>query len=402
MKTRSFLTALTRKTAVLLIGAVIAGLAIYGSATKTIPGMSLFRNSPQTPQQTFDGEAGDGLSLNDTDDSFELMLPPPGTDLKSVPYLTPTDATPAADPPLLGTDLKSVPDSEYSDATLVADQALTGQTGAGAEAGDTIQDLSTSADTPAADPPLLGTDLKSVPHPVSGDETEARQENCQYCNKDEQLIVDLNYYRQLLNILKQIDQDRNSIDPDMLDAVHRSIAQTRPGLARILATEETPDQVMPGEPAVEDQLIAALLEGDPQLLMELLRQELAESGAEPDAMDKFLLRLLEHQPNLLVDALGETAPDSNTPEPQPRQPELPVSAGIDGLYLAHVDNRAGASAPARVILVSHEQPFTRTEGGVIRHNGKDYKIVKISAGNDRRQVTLQDMGNNETHVIPWQ
>ena len=242
---------------------------------------------------------------------------------------------------------------------------------------------------------------------MSGDETEARQENCSHCNEDEHLIVDLNYYQQLLNILKQIDQDRKSIDPDMLDAVHRSIAQTRPRLARILAPEETPDQVMPGEPAVEDQLIAALLEGDPQLLMELLRQELAESGAEPDAMDKFLLRLLEHQPNLLVDALGETAPDSNTPEPQPRQPETPASAGIDGLYLAHVDNRAGASAPARVILVSHEQPFTRTEGGIIRHNGKDYKIVKISSGNDRRgndqrQVTLQDMSNNETHVIPWQ
>ena len=138
---------------------------------------------------------------------------------------------------------------------------------------------------------------------------------------------------------------------------------------------------MPGEPAVEDQLIAALLEGDPQLLIELLKQEIAESDTEPDSKT--------------------TAP------PQPPQPELPASVGIDGLYLAHVDNKPGKSGAARVILVSHEQPFTRTEGGIIRHNGKDYKIVKIDYskdrhGNNRRQVTLQDMGNNETHVIPWQ
>ena len=356
MKIRSFLTTLTGKITVLLIGAIIASLAIYGSATKTIPGLGLFRDSPQTPQNS---EAGDVLGLNDANDSLELTLPPPetpgtpGTDLKSVPYPVSTDETPAADPP-------------------------------------------------------PGTDLKSVPSPVSVGETQARQENCLHCNEDEQLIVDLNYYRQLLNILKQIDQDRNNIDPDMLDAVHRSIAQTRPRLARILATEETPDQVMPGEPAVEDQLIAALLEGDPQLLTELLKQEIAASGAQPDAMDQFLLRLLEHDPNLLVDALRETAPDSKTTAPpQPPQPELPASVGIDGLYLAHVDNEPGKSGAARVILVSHEQPFTRTEGGIIRHNGKDYKVVKISYGKDRRganrrQVTLQDMSNNETHVIPWQ
>lgn len=311
MKTRSFLTALTGKITVLLIGAVTAGLAIY--------------------------------------------------------------ETPAADPPP-GTDLKSVPDSASTD------------------------------ETPAAGPPP-GTDLKSVPY--SAEETETRSENCLQCNEDEQLIVDLNYYRQLLNILKQIDQDRKNISSDMLDAAHRRIAQTRPRLARILATEETRNQVMPGEPAVEDQLIAALLEGDPQLLTELLKQEIAASGAQPDAMDRFLLRLLEHNPNLLVDALRETAPDSKTTESRPPQPELPASVGIDGLYLAHVDNEPGKTGTARVILVSHEQPFTRTEGGIIRHNGKDYKVVKISYGKDRhganrRQVTLQDMGNNETHVIPWQ
>lgn len=312
MKTRSFLTALTGKITVLLIGAVTAGLAIY--------------------------------------------------------------ETPAADPPP-GTDLKSVPDSASTD------------------------------ETPAAGPPP-GTDLKSVPY--SAEETETRSENCLQCNEDEQLIVDLNYYRQLLNILKQIDQDRKNISSDMLDAAHRRIAQTRPRLARILATEETRNQVMPGEPAVEDQLIAALLEGDPQLLTELLKQEIAASGSQPDAMDQFLLRLLEHNPNLLVDALRETAPDSKTTAPpQPPQPETPASVGIDGLYLAHVDNEPGKTGTARVILVSHEQPFTRTEGGIIRHNGKDYKVLKISYGKDRhganrRQVTLQDMGNNETHVIPWQ
>ena len=231
------------------------------------------------------------MSLNDTDDSFELALPPPGTP---------------------GTDFKSVPDSASTD------------------------------ETPATDPPP-GTDFKSVPD--SAGETETRSENCLHCNEDEQLIVDLNYYRQLLNILKQIDQDRRSIDPDMLDAVHRRIAQTRPRLARILATEETPNQVMPGEPAVEDQLIAALLEGDPQLLTELLKQEIAESGAQPDAMDQFLLRLLEHNPNLLVDALRETAPGSKTTESRPPQAQIPASVGIDGLYLAHVDNETGQNRP---------------------------------------------------------
>ena len=329
MKIRSLLTALTRNKIVLLTSAVIAGLAIYGSATKTMPGMSLFRDAPQIPHNS---EAEDGPGLNDANDSLELTLPPPGTpgtpgtDLKSVPYPVSTDETPAAGPP-------------------------------------------------------PGTDLKSVPSPPPVDETQARPENCLHCNEDEQLIVDLNYYRQLLNILKQIDQDRNNIDPYMLDAVHRRIAQTRPRLAGILATEDTPNQVMPGAPAVEDQFIAALLEGDPQLLTELLKQEIAESGTEPDSKT--------------------TAP------PQPPQPELPASVGIDGLYLAHVDTEPGKTGTARVILVSHEQPFTRTEGGIIRHNGKDYKVVKISYGKDRRganrrQVTLQDMSNNETHVIPWQ
>ena len=147
MKTRSFLTAFTSKTAVLLIGAVIAGLAIYGVVTKTIPGPGLFRDAPQTPQQTLDRETRDGLGLNDSDDGFELAA---GTDFKSVPYLTPTDVTPAAGPQLPGTGLKPVPDSEYNDETLVAGQALTGQTGAGAEAGDTTRDLSTSAGGTAA------------------------------------------------------------------------------------------------------------------------------------------------------------------------------------------------------------------------------------------------------------
>ena len=40
MKIRSFLTALTGKITVLLIGAVIVGLAIYSSVTKTIPGLT--------------------------------------------------------------------------------------------------------------------------------------------------------------------------------------------------------------------------------------------------------------------------------------------------------------------------------------------------------------------------
>lgn len=387
MKIRSFLTASTRKITVLLIGAVIAGLAIYGGATKTIPGLGLFRDSPQTPQQTLDSEAGDGLSLNDTDGGFEPAPPVPGTDLKSVPYPVSGDESLVAGPP-------------STDEAQGVSQPPPGT-------GSTPAHYSTSTDEPPAAGPPPGTGFKPVPYPVSGDETEARSENCLYCNEDEQLIVDLNYYQQLLNILKQIDQARSNIDPVMLDAVHRRIAQTRPRLARILVTEETLNQVIPGETAIEDQLIAALLEGDPQLLMELLRQEIAASGAEPDAMDQFLLRLLEHDPNLLIDALRESAPGSKTTESQPPQPATPASAGIDGLYLAHVDNQPGKTGMARVILVSHEQPFTRTEGGIIRHNGKDYKIVKIDYskdrhGNNQRQVTLQDMGNNETHVIPWQ
>ena len=312
------------------------------------------------------------MSLNDTDDSFELALPPPGTpgtDLKPVPYPVSGDGDTTQ-------DLSTSADGTAAGNAISTPQE-TREPVATAGTGGTAHELSAAA--PAADQSLPGTDFQSVPD--SAEETETRPGNCLHCNEDEQLIVDLNYYRQLLNILKQIDQDRKNISPDVLDAAHRSIAQTRPRLAGLLATGDTPNQVMPGEPAVEDRLIAALPEGDPQLLTELLKQEIAESDTEPDSKT--------------------TAP------PQPPQPELPASVGIDGLYLAHVDNQPGKSGAARVILVSHEQPFTRTEGGIIRHNGKDYKVVKISYGKDRRgasrrQVTLQDMSNNETHVIPWQ
>ena len=59
---------------------------------------------------------------------------------------------------------------------------------------------------------------------------------CPHCTLAEQLVVDLIYYKQVLDILEQIDQQRNKINAGLLRSIHAELIKTRPNLANLLKT----------------------------------------------------------------------------------------------------------------------------------------------------------------------
>ena len=63
---------------------------------------------------------------------------------------------------------------------------------------------------------------------------------CPRCNREEQLVVDLVYYKQVLDILEEINQQRDRIDASLLKSVHAELIKIRPDLASLLKTRAEP------------------------------------------------------------------------------------------------------------------------------------------------------------------
>lgn len=175
---------------------------------------------------------------------------------------------------------------------------------------------------------------------------------CPHCNAAERLIIDLNYYKQVLTILEKINEQRNNIDPRLLQPVHAALVESHPNLARLLAYKPKP---------------------------------------QPDPA-----------PAKKAGQLAQKAP------PPPPKPPAPKKKGLEGLVVGHVNegNKALGIQPG-VVLVKNGRPFSLSVGATIKHNGRAYKIIDAALVKDprrgnRHEVRLQDLGNKKIHVVPWQ
>ena len=176
---------------------------------------------------------------------------------------------------------------------------------------------------------------------------------CPHCNPAERLIIDLNYYKQVLTILEKINEQRNNVDPRLLQPVHAALVESHPNLARLLADKPKP----PPDPAPAKKA-------------------------------------------------GQRA--QKAPPPPPPKPPAPKKKGLEGLVVGHVNegNKALGIQPG-VVLVKNGRPFSLSVGATIKHNGRAYKIIDAALIKDprrgnRHEVRLQDLGNKKIHVVPWQ
>lgn len=175
---------------------------------------------------------------------------------------------------------------------------------------------------------------------------------CPHCNAAERLIIELNYYKQVLTILEKINEQRNNIDPRLLQPVHAALVESHPNLARLLADKPKP---------------------------------------QPDPA-----------PAKKAGQLAQKAP------PPPPKPPAPKKKGLEGLVVGHVNegNKVLGIQPG-VVLVKNGRPFSLSVGATIKHNGRTYKIIDAALVKDprrgnRHEVRLQDLSNKKIHVVPWQ
>jgi len=207
------------------------------------------------------------------------------------------------------------------------------------------------AGPPTQEPPRMNP---PAARPATPQQTATPPENvpCPHCSRAEQLVVDLIYYKQILDILGEIDQQRAQIDDGLLRSAHAELARIRPDLAALLKTEKAP-------------------------------------AARP-------------------------APPAKKPEKSPKKPVKPAQKpkprqkGIEGLVVGHVNeaNRE-LGIKASVVLVSNGRPRSLNLDGVIEHNRRKFRIIKVGyvedgrAGN-RHEVHLQDQTSKQVYVVPWQ
>ena len=174
---------------------------------------------------------------------------------------------------------------------------------------------------------------------------------CPHCNRDEQLVVDLVYYKQVLDILEEINQQRNGIDAGLLKSVHAELIKIRPDLAGLLKTRAEPP-ARPAPPAKKPK-------------------QPAKKPAKPKS------------------------------RPAPKQ-------GIDGLVVGHVnDENRELGIKASVVLISNGRPRSLTVGSVIEHNRRRFKILKVDyvenrGRGNRHEVHLEDQASKQVRVVPWQ
>ena len=188
-------------------------------------------------------------------------------------------------------------------------------------------------------------------HPTTPQQPVSPPENayCPQCDRAEQLVVDLVYYKQILDILGAIDQQREQLNPGLLRAAHAELVKVRPDLAALLKPEKAPAP-RPAPPP----------------------EKPAKKPIKP------------------------------APKPKPRQ------QGIDGLTVGHVngENRE-LGIKASVVLVSNGRPRSLNLDGVIEHNRRKFRIVKVDYVEDprtgnRHEVHLQDQASKQVYVVPWQ
>ena len=178
---------------------------------------------------------------------------------------------------------------------------------------------------------------------------------CPHCSRAEQLVVDLIYYKQILDLLGEIDRQREQINKGLLRSTHAELVKIRPELAALLKPEKAPVAPAPEKPKKPAK-----------------------------------------------------KPVKTVHKPKPALKPAPRPSGIEGLVVGHVngENRE-LGIKASVVLVSNGRPRSLGLDGVIEHNRRKFRIVKVDYVEDRRagnrhEVHLQDQTSKQLYVVPWQ
>ncbi len=199
-------------------------------------------------------------------------------------------------------------------------------------------------DTAGSTVPTRQISRDKLTMPPSPDET------CPHCTPPEQLVVDLIYYKQILDLVEQINQQRDKINAGLLRSIHAELIKTRPNLAALL------------KPNIETRKVAA---------------------PSADKMKK------------PVKKLARLA----------RKP--PPKRGIEGLAVGHVNEESKElGIKSSVVLISNGRPRSMNVGSTIEHNRRIYKILKVIHVEDRNngnrhEVHLQEQNSKKIHIVPW-
>ena len=186
----------------------------------------------------------------------------------------------------------------------------------------------------------------AVPAPAATED-----KTCLYCDQSEQLVVDLNYYKQVVDILKEIDNARKDISPTMLKSIHALLTESHPGLIDLLRATppKTPAPALPAKPATK-------------------------------------------------------TPAATKKKPQPIKR---TRTGIEGLTLKHVNEQnPHTNTAARIIVDSNGISRFLYEDSRFTHNNNSYQVTAIEKldndpGGRGHQVKIKNTKTNRTYTVPW-
>ena len=215
-------------------------------------------------------------------------------------------------------------------------------------------------------------------------------EVCLHCNANEQLVVDLNYYKQITDILKGINENYKDIGEDGRKSIHDMVARINPNLVDIMpksTEQETPRQIVPGE-AVNYNALNPL---------SVFNRDAKEQSGEVDEL-KEELALLKQE--LSAMKRRESAKQKNNKRRQ-------NATGLDGLKLRHVNEENPVTgARARIVVGSHHETKNLSLNSIFKHNENEFVVKAIEKQGDDSPdrlhlVVIENTKTGETHHIPW-
>ena len=222
-------------------------------------------------------------------------------------------------------------------------------------------------------------------------DTDAQEgQFCLHCNANEQLVVDLNYYKQITDILKGINENYKDIGEEGRKSIHDMVARINPNLVGIVpesTEQDTPKQIVPGKELNYSAI-------NP---LSVFNRDATEQSEEVDEL-KQELALLKQE--LSAMKRHEGAKQSNN---KPRQ----NATGLDGLKLKHVNEENPVTgARARIVVGSHRETKNLSLNSKFKHNENEFVVKAIEKQGDdspdrRHLVTIENTQTGETHNIPW-
>ena len=252
-----------------------------------------------------------------------------------------------------------------------------------------------------------GTGLAPEPDPEPGKDKNTDPdyagETCFYCNESEQLVVDLNYLKQVTDLLKGINENSQHINEGSIESIQSMFAKINPELVNTMFKPATSRDV-------EDN-VAGAIDTDRDRQTPTLQ---VPDWRLPDEQDGQVHQLQEDinmlRQELAIMKNGEPAPamveDPDSVEQENDRPD-PVSTGIDGLVLKHVNRENPVTgARARVVVGSHRKTLDLSLDSAFTHNQDEYVVRAIEKHGDdsperRHLVFIENTRTGEVHNIPW-